>query len=173
MKKATRKPEQPELDIPEFQPLPHLGETQVKQDEITAQSKRTTASSISKPFIATPWKKRPKKAGKVPGKRLTVPKQAQGLKGMMARYNVGISPRGYEPIRNENEETLEVVIDPRRLDYVDIDHLKDQTIAEINYHNAKLEELTQNAKKAAKEQQEKEFERQLREKIKAEQAVKP
>lgn len=106
------------------------------------------------------------------GKRITVPNQAQGLKGMMARYNVGIAPRGYEAIYSE-DPTLDVGINPLRLDYVDIDRLKEENLAEINHLNAKRERALQNAKQAAKEQQEKEFEDKLRAKIKAEEAGTP
>lgn len=117
--------------------------------------------------ISTQWKKREPKAAPNYGVSLTVPGQSQSLKDLMSQYIVGIPTTGYHPIFSENPE-LDLGINPKTLDYVDIQNMSNANLKKINQLNTEYQNTLAQAKQDASDQQMEEFEEKLRLKIQLE-----
>lgn len=116
----------------------------------------------------TPYNKRLEKRKQEWGPSLTVPGQSQQLSDIMRKYSVGMSPTGRKTIYDDDTENT-LGINPRKLDYVDIERMKDENIIKINRLNAERQRIFNEERDRQNEQDIINFEKKIREKIKMEQ----
>lgn len=130
----------------------------------------TDALSV-KPIIQTQWRKVPRRFQKDLLPSMTVPGQSQKLSKLMAKYKVGIPPIGYRPIYSENVDA-DMGKNPKALDYVDIQNLSNENLKRINALEKERLDILESARKEQIEKQKAQYEKELREKIAAENAAK-
>lgn len=127
----------------------------------------TVGLSFPKPYIATQWRPRPRVYEADVLKSATVPGQSQSLKNIMAKYKVGIPPNGYRPIYSENTDT-DLGINPKSLDYVDIQNMSEENLTRINQLNSEREKIISDHKELQNQKQMEAFEKKIRDKIEEE-----
>lgn len=97
----------------------------------------------------------------------TVPDQAQQLSRIMDKYNVGVPTSGYRPIYSEDLEN-DRGINPKTLDYVDIQNLKRENQNKIEQINQDHQSILMDQQIKANEKILSDYEAKIREKIQKE-----
>ena len=97
----------------------------------------------------------------------TVPDQAQQLSRIMDKYNVGVPTSGYRPIYSEDIEN-DRGINPKTLDYVDIQNLKKENQNKIEQINQDHQSILMDQQIKANEKILSDYEAKIREKIQKE-----
>lgn len=126
----------------------------------------TDALSV-KPIIRTQWRKTPERFKRDPLPSKTVPGQSQKLKKIMDKYKVGIPPLGYRAIYSE-DVTKDLGINPKALDYVDIQELSNENLQKINALEKERNEILRKHEETLKLKQEEETKDRLRKEIEEE-----
>lgn len=82
----------------------------------------------------------------------------------MDKYKVGIPVNGYRKIYSEDIDK-DMGINPKRLDYVDIQNLSNETIAQINDLNKKRIELIEKVANERREKQREDLKQELKKEL--------
>jgi len=121
----------------------------------------------TKPKISTPWKKIANRKKFVPGISLAVPGQSQKLKDLLNQYNVGIPKQGYRLIYSQ-DINQDLGINPKMLDYVDIQHLSEENLKRINKLEAERRSIIEDYNREKAEREQIELENRIAERLKKE-----
>lgn len=113
------------------------------------QSNQTTDLHNWKPIqISTPHRRYKSQRKVDPGISQTVPGQSQKLKSILSKYKVGIPAIGHRQLFSETPE-LDRGINPKSLDYVDIQNLSNENLQRINALQQERQLILQEARETA------------------------
>lgn len=101
------------------------------------------------------------------GESQTVPDQTQKLSRIMEKYNVGVPTSGYRPIYSDDIEN-DRGINPKTLDYVDIQNMKKANQEKIEQINKNHQSILMDQQIKANEKILADYEAKIREKIQKE-----